>query len=306
VRVDPQPTIAYVIVAYRSAGDIAACLDAIQQDMPAGSEIIVVDNASPDDSAGVARAHPSRPTIVTSPENRGFGSGCNLGAGSARSDLLFFVNPDARLVPGATGRLLEGVAADEAAVVFGAAVLGPGGSRGAASAGFEPSLRSVAGHYLFLARLPYASRLFPPLQLPASSAERSPDWVSGAAMLVRASAYEAVGGFDEALFMYMEDVDLCCRLRERGGRVRYVPEARVDHALGGSQGGEQAARWFRAFFAYVARHRGTGEARLVAFVTAAGLALRSMLLRTSNPPHSRRLASAARCGLDLALHGGHA
>lgn len=296
-----RPRLAYVIVAFRSAQDLAGCLDSIAADRPAGAEIIVVDNASPDASAAVARAHPACPKVVISPDNRGFGAGCNQGAAAAAGDLLFFVNPDARLVPGATAALMAAADADATGAVFGAAIDGPGGARGAASAGFEPSLRAAVGHFLLLARIPVIGRRFPPLQLPGASSERCPDWVSGAALVVRARAYASIGGFDESLFMYMEDVDLCRRLREQGHGVRYVPEARVKHALGGSQGAEQADRWFRAFHAYLTQHRGPREARAASLAAAVGLALRAAVLRGRNRPHSRRLARAARSALGLTL-----
>ncbi len=304
-RTNPS-RLAYVIVAFRSARDLPGCLDAIAADRVEGDEIIVVDNASPDDSAAVAHAHAARPKVVLSPDNRGFGAGCNLGAAASSSDLLLFVNPDARLAPGATAELLAAADADPTVAVFGAAIAGPGGERGAASAGFEPSLRTAAGHFLLLARIPVVGRLFPPLQLPATSAERNPDWVSGAALMVRARAFASIGGFDESLFMYMEDVDLCRRLRERGHAVAYVPEARVEHALGGSQGAEQAERWYRAFHAYVRQHRGPIEARVTSLAAALGLALRAAVLRRGNRAHSRRLARAARCALRLALGGAQA
>jgi N-acetylglucosaminyl-diphospho-decaprenol L-rhamnosyltransferase len=225
---------------------------------------------------------------------------------AADREYLFFVNPDARLVRGASAALLEVAEAEPEAGALGPFILGPGGDRGALNTGFEPSLRSSIGHFLFAARFPLVGGWFPPLQLPAGSETRHPDWVSGAAMLVRRDGFRAVGGFDAAMFMYMEDVDLCRRLREHGSRIRYVPEARVRHELGGSQGADQAERWYRAFHAYLVAHRGAAEARASALSATVGLGARALVLLRRNPAQARRLARSARCACRLAFRGDRA
>src|SRR3954447_25337995 len=106
------PDVAYVVVTFRSAADIAACLDAIAADRTAGQPIVVVDNASDDASAALAMAHSSQPTVIVRDVNDGFGTACNAGAAATDADALFFVNPDAFLVPGVTRRLLAALAAD--------------------------------------------------------------------------------------------------------------------------------------------------------------------------------------------------
>jgi N-acetylglucosaminyl-diphospho-decaprenol L-rhamnosyltransferase len=212
-----------------------------------------------------------------------------------------FVNPDARLKRGATAALVGALVESDGVGAVGARVDGPGGPTGAAAAGFEPSLRSIAGHFLFFGRIPGLRGAFRPLQLPGTSAERAPDWVSGAAMLVRRSAFQQVGGFDERLFLYMEDVDLCRRLRERGWTIRYAPEAVVDHTLGGSQGADQAERWYRALHAYLVLHRGMREARIASAVAAIGLALRVLRPGRRARAQARRMARAATSAAGLAF-----
>lgn len=295
--------VAYVIVAYRSERDLDGCLDAIAADAPDDAQIIVVDNASPDASAEVARAHPSAPVVIHCAVNSGFGNGSNAGATVSDREFVFFVNPDARLVSGATMALLEAADAEPDVAALGPFILGPGGERGALNAGFEPSLRSSIGHFLFGARVPLVGRWLPPLQLPAGPGVRHPDWVSGAAIMVRRTRFQAVGGFDPSMFMYMEDVDLCRRLRAQGARIRYVPEACVHHTLGGSQGADQAERWYRAFHAYLVMHRGAREARASDICAWVGLSVRALILWRRNPALARRLARAALCAGRLAVHG---
>jgi GT2 family glycosyltransferase len=287
-----------VVVAYRSATLLDECLDSIVRDVkggtvvPARTLVIVVDNASPDDSARVAAAHDGV-RVVASPSNRGFGDGCNLGAAAGDAEYVFFVNPDARLDTGCTSRLLRELTAAPSLAAVGPAVLDPAGAYRAASAGFEPCLRSIIGHYLLAGCLPIVGRWFAPLQLPEGTTERRPDWITGAALLVRRAAFESVGGFDESIFLYMEDVDLCRRLREGGWGIGYVPEAVVYHQLGGTQGTDQAARWMRSFYAYLRRRHGALYTAVCSQLAGLGLGLRAVAYAPSRPRLARRLARAA-------------
>jgi GT2 family glycosyltransferase len=299
--VDRQRRVDFVVVAYRSERHLGGCLDAIAADRPPDASVIVVDNASPDRSADVARTHPSHPRVIASTRNLGFGGACNLAVDASDADVLFFVNPDARLAPGVTAGLLAAIEADHMVAAAGPRTQDAAAGLRAASAGFEPSLRSVLGHFLLLARLPAIGRFFPPLQLPFGSPAQQVDWVGGAALMVRRDAFRSVGGFDQSFFLYMEDVDLCRRLRADRWTIRYEPGVEVQHDLGGSQGPEQAARWFTAFHAYLVGQRGGGYARVASAAASVGLAMRAVVLAARRPGHARRLARAAGTAAHLAL-----
>lgn len=293
-----------VVVAYLSAPDIGSCLDAIAADRPQGAGIIVVDNASPDASGRIARGHPSRPVVIQSERNIGFGGGCNLGAQSSSAEFLFFLNPDARPRRGAIRALVDALAANPSAAAIGPKITAPDGALVAASAGFHPSVRSAIGHFLFLGRVPLIRSLFPPLQLPPRAPFQPVDWVGGAAMMVRASPFRDVRGFDVSMFLYMEDVDLCQRLRARGHFILYDPAVVVEHDVGGSQGDEQPERWFRAFHAYLQRERGGLYARLVSVVAAIGLGFRAAALGVGSPDRAKRLRVAAKAAASEAVGRG--
>ena len=291
----------FVVVAYRSGGEIAGCLDSIAADASPGSTVVVVDNASPDDSAAIALSHASRPRIVVSPVYLGFGGGCNLGAADSKAEALFFLNPDARLKPGTTAILTAALQRDATLAVVAPRVLDPTGESRASSAGAEPSLRSTIGHFLGLGRIPGLRRLFPPVYLADGYAATRPDWVSGAAMLVRTSAFGQVGGFDGRIFMYMEDVDLCRRLREQGWAIGYEPNAVVEHVMGHSQSADQPVRWYSAYHAYLAEHRGARRARAASLAAALGMGLRAAAYRGRRPVNATRMARSARTALRLAV-----
>ena len=292
----------FVVVAYKSSGELTGCLDSIATDAPVGAKVVVVDNASPDDSAAVAGSYPQPPRIVTSAVNLGFGGGCNLGAARSDADALFLLNPDARLKPGATDLLVAALEADASLAIVAPRVIDPTGDSRAASAGAEPSLRSSLGHFLALGRTPWIRRFFKPAYLADGRVRTCPDWVSGAAMLIRKSAYDEVGGFDDRIFMYMEDIDLCRRLREKGWRVGYEPDAVVEHVMGHSQSTDQAIRWYKAYHVYIAAHQGPLHARAASLVAALGLGLRAVAYRGRRPVNSARMARSARAALGFAFH----
>lgn len=293
--------LASIVVAYRSAAEIPGCLDSIRADLGPGCQIIVVDNASPDESRSIAAGHPAGPEVVVSDRNLGFGGGCNLGVMQANADAVFLVNPDARLRPGTSSRLMEALAADPTLGVVAPQVIDPTGESRAASAGAEPSLRSTIGHFLALGRVPGVRQFFRPVYLADGRWKTSPDWVSGAAMLVRKSAYDEIGGFDERIFMYMEDVDLCRRLREKGWAIGYEPDAVVEHVMGHSQSTDQPFRWYKAYHAYIAAHQGSLHARAASLAAALGLSLRAAAYRRTRPVNSVRMARSARAALHFVV-----
>lgn len=298
-------SLAYLIVAYRSESDLPGCLDAIEADRPDDATVIVVDNASPDGSADVARRHTTRPLIVTSTHNLGFGGGCNLGVAATSACTIFLINPDARILPGATRRLRAALSDDPQLGIVAPRIVDPAGEYRSAAGGAEPSLRSVVGQYLFLGRVPWVRRFFSPLHLTDADVESHPDWVSGAAMMLRRAAYDAVGGFDEQWFMYMEDVDLCRRIRAAGWTVGYSPGAVAQHAIGGSQSKGQPRRWYVAFDRYLRLNRGDLQARTCAIIAAVGLGIRWLAYRKSRPANARRVGEGARAALSLAVGRNH-
>jgi GT2 family glycosyltransferase len=120
-------------------------------------------------------------------------------------------------------------------------------------------------------------------------------------MLVRRDAFEQVGGFDEQIFMYMEDVDLCRRLRSSGWAIDYRPDAIVEHRIGGSQSTDQPVRWFSSYFDYLRRRNGSTDARVASLVAAVGLGLRAIAYRAARPANAARVNRAARAAFRLAF-----
>ena len=193
-----------VIVTYNSAAVLAGCLDTI----PDGIRVVVVDNASADASASMAEARGT--TVLRQDRNLGFGTACNRGAAAVPGADVLFLNPDARLEAGALDRLAATLETYTDAGAVGPLLLGEDGA---------PAL-------------PDRSALH---DRPAGPAPPLPEgpccWplLTGAALLVRRAAFDALGGFDEAIFLYHEDDDLSLRLRQAGWSLLVEPSARVFH-----------------------------------------------------------------------------
>jgi N-acetylglucosaminyl-diphospho-decaprenol L-rhamnosyltransferase len=281
---NPRVEVDVVVVSYKSAATLRGCVEPLTA-MP-DVHVTVVDNASPDDS--VATIADLDVDLVQAPRNGGFAYGCNLGVARGAAPYVLFLNPDARIDRSSLEALLTVLRADEQAALVGPKLLDDDGSLSWSLRRF-PRLRSTFAKALFLHRAwPLASWTDELIRNPepyerAGTAE----WLSGACMLVRRDAYEAIGGFDEGLFLYCEDTDLCLRLWQAGHSVRYEPAAVVRHVGGASSGaGETQAIAARSRVYYARKHHGRVAARLEAL----GVALDEAMHAAANArrPANRR------------------
>jgi hypothetical protein len=259
-----------VVVSYNSSGELRGCVESLAGQP--GLNVIVVDNASSDGSLDTVADLPL--DAVALETNGGFGHGCNAGWRRGSAPYVLFLNPDARILPESLERL--------------AAVLDERPDAGAAAPRITeadgaldyslrrfPRLRSTYARALFLHRVfPAADWTDELIRDPSAYREAgSPDWVSGACVLVRRSALEALGGFDEGFFMYCEDVDLCRRLWDAGHEVLYEPAAEVSHIGGASAPRASLLPVLAASrLRYAAKHMGPAAA----LVERAGIALEAL------------------------------
>lgn len=198
-----------VVVTYGSAAALEALLPAVRDELAAGDELIVVDNASADGSAD--RAAAAGATVVRNTTNAGFAAACNQGARVATGDLLVFLNPDAIPQPGFRTAIADGRGFD----AWMGLVLD--GDRVNTSGGIV--------HFTSVAWAGQAGA-------PASAVDPQPrevGFLSGACLAVPRATWNALDGFAPGFFMYHEDVDLSLRMRLRGARLGVVPAAVVDH-----------------------------------------------------------------------------
>ena len=225
--------VSVVLVTYESAADLAACLATLPAATgPHELEVLVVDNASRDGSAEIARGLGVK--VLENPANLGLSRAIDIGAAATGAPWLLLVNPDTRLAPGSLARMLATATADPAIGCGGPHLRNSDGSEYPTGRRF-PSILVGAVHAALGTVWPGnpATRHYHLADLDRSRPVQV-DWVSGACMLLRREAYEAAGRFDAGYFMYFEEMDLCLRLARKGWRVVYDPGAEVTHILGGS------------------------------------------------------------------------
>jgi N-acetylglucosaminyl-diphospho-decaprenol L-rhamnosyltransferase len=297
-----EPLVDAVVVSYRSAATLRGCVQSLLE-IP-DVRVTVVDNASPDESLATI-ADLAEVDVVRSPRNGGFAYGCNLGAARGTAPFLLFLNPDARIGAASLHTLRDVLRDDPGAGLVGPRIVDDDGTLAFSRRRF-PRLRSTFAKALFLHRVwPLAAWTDELVRNPAAY-ERAgvAEWVSGACMLVRRDAFAALGGFDEGLFLYCEDTDLCLRLWQAGHSVRFDPRALVHHVGGASSGaGETQAIAARSRVYYARKHRGRWHARLEALgvaldeATHAAAALRRRAARRGHVAALRAvLASAGGAG----------
>jgi N-acetylglucosaminyl-diphospho-decaprenol L-rhamnosyltransferase len=267
------------IVVNFEAGDLlTSCVRSLEAE--GVDQIIVVDNGSADRSLEVLRAAGTRAEIISAPTNRGYGAGVNLGARHADSSALLACNADLVLAAGALRPLLDDLQAMPDVAAVGPRLVTAEGEVYPSARSF-PSLAESAGHAfvgLFSEQNKW-TRSYKHLDQDLGTADGGAtevDWVSGACVAIRKEAFDSVGGFDEGYFMYVEDVDLCWRLRRAGWRIVYEPRSTVTHVQGVStrhQPYRMIAAHHRSMWRY-ARKTAEGKGRIALPAVAVGLTLR--------------------------------
>ncbi|MHB1710219.1 MAG: glycosyltransferase family 2 protein [Acidimicrobiales bacterium] len=224
--------VAAVVVNYESGPALAACVASLRAEDP--SEVVVVDNGSTDRSVHeLLRRFPDAEVLVPG-SNLGYGAGANRGAAATTSEFIWVCNPDLAVSPGALEVLVAALDEEPTAAIVGPLIRTSQGDRYPSARQF-PSLPDAAGHAIlgqFIPQNPFTRAYVRSDLVVGPDSVHRVDWVSGACFLARRTAFERVGGFDEAYFMYAEDVDLCWRLGRLGWNVLYAPGAVVTHLQG--------------------------------------------------------------------------
>jgi N-acetylglucosaminyl-diphospho-decaprenol L-rhamnosyltransferase len=215
--------LSYCVVNTEQRELLIRCLNAISEEQAAlelDTEVLVLDNASRDGSAGAARNHPARIELVARERRRGKGENDSELLQRARGRYCLLLNEDSELLPGATAALHAALEARPDAAAAGARLLRPNGRQQPSAWRFPTPLTALVGALFLHRRYTVQSR---------GDEIRNVDWAQSAALLVRREAAEEIGWFDPAFFVYSDEVDFCKRLRDAGWRTLYVPGAAAVH-----------------------------------------------------------------------------
>ena len=219
-----------ITVNYRSWSHLESALVALQTDFPADWQVIVVDNESEPESFTAFSARFPWVTFIANPSNSGFGAGCNIGVAAATGEQLLFMNPDVIASCESIQALIDIKKRHNIGIVAPKQVSGNGKPQKV----FDdfPSLLNQSKTLKALLRVLMPSRFPDPRG--DHKTITSCDWVTGSVLLIDRADFDAIAGWAEDYWMYVEDADLCRKAHDKGLRVAYVPEVEVIHAHGGS------------------------------------------------------------------------
>lgn len=263
-----------VIVNWNGAHFLPALLQSIE--LQRVSQIVVVDNHSSDDSLQVLRQFPSV-QVLANTENVGYGSAANQGIEICHTPYVMLLNVDVVAHPRSVEILEEYLNSHSDVAVAAPQLLFEDGK-------LQPSLRTFPSPFSLALYLSYLDRIVPSgYRLPAKEHGqlREVDQPMGAALMIRKSVLDEVGFFDPKFFLYMEEVDLCYRIKQKGFKIVYLPEAKMTHLAGGSseQAWERSQRnFFDSTFRYFRNHFPESKARMLRFLLPPALAFRSLVL----------------------------
>ena len=258
------PVVGVVVVTYFPGETLAGFLDSIPSAFSGTADVVVADNGSTDGSVEQAETRPDVRVLRTG-GNLGFGTAANRGAALVREDaeFLLIVNPDVVLHPAAIDLLVAAARRHPSAGTLGPAIETPEGVL-YPSARRLPTLWLGAGHAALGWAWPTNPWTRQYRQENTGVHERSAGWLSGSCLLVRRSAFQQIGGFDEGYFMYFEDVDLGARMQRAGWQNVYIPDAVATHIGGHAterQGAAMVTEHHRSAYRYLAaRHPGPWRA----------------------------------------------
>lgn len=302
----PVPSVTAVIVAYNDATDLAELLPALTG---SSVEVIVVDNASNDDSASVAAS--AGATVIALPDNTGWTVASNRGGERASGDVIAFVNPDARPDPTDLGRLAALLDAPDAGIAA-PRFVEPSGDPQPFYFRFPTPLTGLFLFFGVTARIdrllgrPFVSRRTYGLgrELPTEV-----DAPGAACVAMRAEVFRELGGFDERMFLFFSDTDMCRRLAQRGRRAVVDWDLDVVHRGGGSVGRlhvHDLQHQLRAdYLTYARLHYGpVGRAvTLLAYVLLGGVVPAAAQVARGRPGEARRALTWMWDGLRRARRG---
>jgi N-acetylglucosaminyl-diphospho-decaprenol L-rhamnosyltransferase len=301
------PAVAVAVVSFETRELLRRCLLSVRVAEP--PETVVVDNGSTDGSIELVRAEFPEVRLIVNHRNRGYGAAANQALAASTAPAVLLLNSDTELEPGALRALGRYLAEHPAAGIVGPRLADVGGRLQPSTLSYPSAadmLLGDTGLHDVVRRVPGLRQRF--LRTWTHDAARVVPWVSGAALAIRRSAFEAVGGFDERYFMYWEEVDLCRRMAAAGLETHYAPVTTVVHARSASTSRQAAVmrrEWLVSYGRYLAthetRHSRAAQLGLLHLFTHARAIRERLRRRLARDPERRRVLTAAVADWDALL-----
>lgn len=278
---DDSPQLTVVVVNRNTADLLVRCLEHIfSSELPQPPQVIVVDNGSTDDSTERVRAQFSDTEIIEAGRNLGFAAANNRAFERVEGDFVMLVNTDAMLDPHCAAGLISLMGHDRSIGMVGPQLLNDDGSKQTSyeavpTLATETLNRSLLKR-LFPDRFPGKTReLTQPVQVEA---------LIGAVMLIRRSALENIGGFDEDYFFFLEETDLAVRMRKAGFKVVHDPRSSAVHLQGATASGYRSSariEFYRSRYTFFKKHYGYAATGFLKTVMTLNLLINSIALGTA-------------------------
>jgi GT2 family glycosyltransferase len=298
-----RPPLSVVVVTFRNVATLPGVLAALKQAAPSGTELLIVENGGDASVETVARAIWPDAVVVVNAANRGFAAGANQGVSRAASPAILLLNPDAEVEPGSIAALLDALERLPDAGIVAPRLLNAEGQPVLSCYPFLSPLDVTWRHFQLRHFLPdVVSGRYRRLTLDPARVDPVPvEWAQGACWLVRREMLDQVGLFDEAFFLYAEEVDLARRATRAGWRTYLLPTAHVRHAEGSSSSQVvplKLASHYISKVVYFGKHHRPAEQAAVRAILLLDLGLRMMyrafgVVRGRPPDARERLAAYA-------------
>lgn len=220
-----------VIVNYNTGQLTIACVkEILKQRLPFDFEIIVVDNASKDDSVELLRSDFPEINVVSSNKNLGLAGGVNIGLEKSKGEYKLVLNPDIVVLNNGIENLVKYMDKNERVGMTGGKLLSPNGRLQYSCYRFYQPM-TIIYRRTMLGNTKRGRNVVNRFLMKDYDHNKAMhvDWLMGACLMVRSRALDDVGGMDERFFLYFEDVDWCRRFWEADWKVAYVPEAQFSH-----------------------------------------------------------------------------
>lgn len=221
--------VSIIIVTYNNTQTIEQCLQSIQNQKEVHYQLIIVDNASSDDTVSQAKKF-SPDYLLERKANSGFATAVNEGVKIAANPYLLVLNPDAELKENAIGELIREMERNNQTAIVGGKFVSKDNQPMVSFGNFPSSKTEIIQKFKLHKIVPWGRYIIPtPLSKPLFNKTHKVDWVTGGFCLVRKTAFQEVGGFDENYFLYLEDIDLAKRITDQGYQVIFTPKAQAVH-----------------------------------------------------------------------------